>query len=57
MLTFEEKQALFRSYNELIEVPISQDRFNYHFEGSKQRRKMVVSELSHTGNAYIYANI
>lgn len=53
MLSFNEKRALLNSYKELTEVPISYNRFNYYFEDSQQRGKVIVRELSHTGNAYI----
>lgn len=53
MLSFEEKRALFNSYKELSESHFKPDKYNYYCEGSKQRGKVVVRELVHTGNAYI----
>ena len=51
-LTFEQKREILKSYNELTEGIVKPDKFNYYFSGSKQKRKVVVRELRHTGNGY-----
>ncbi len=52
-LSFDDKRSILRSFPELIEVPMSNERLSYHFEGSQQPRKVIVTQLSPTGNAYV----
>lgn len=53
-LSFNDKRAILQAFPELAEVQISNERYNYYFDGSQQRRKVVVRELSPTGNGYVY---
>lgn len=56
MLTFEEKKAIFASYKELEEAPVSMNRLNYHFAQSAVAKTMVVKFLHpKSANAFIYA--
>lgn len=56
MLTFEEKKAVFASYKELEEVPVSMSRLNYHFAQSAVAKTMVVKFLHpKSANAFVYA--
>ena len=53
-LSFEQKRSIFNSFP-LTEIPISYERFNYHFEGSNRSKKVVITQLSRkTGNGYVY---
>jgi hypothetical protein len=56
-LSFEEALNLFRSFAELKEKKVKPDKisFIFIFEGSRIKRKTVISELRYTGNGYIYA--
>lgn len=53
MLSFEHKQAIFWSFHELKEVPVSHDRINYVLPTSKKRGKTVARELHRSGNGYV----
>jgi hypothetical protein len=53
-LSFKQKRNIFRSFPELTEVTDKTGRISYNFEGSRQKRKQLVRELTHTGNGYIY---
>lgn len=53
-LTFKHKREIFRSFPELIEEVMSNGRVNYRYEASKWPRKVVATELSQTGNGYVY---
>ncbi|WP_074044845.1 hypothetical protein [Geobacillus proteiniphilus] len=53
MLSFEHKKAIFRSYKQLQEKPISYDRVNYVYPESRQRGKVLARELSPNGNGYV----
>lgn len=55
VLTFEEKKAIFDSYEELEAVPVSLKRINYHFYASAVEKTLVVRFLHPNGNAFIYA--
>ena len=55
MLSFEEKKAIFDSYDELVSTPVSMNRLNYHFAGSAIEKKVIVRFLHPNGNAFIYA--
>ncbi|WP_404328994.1 hypothetical protein [Mesobacillus maritimus] len=52
MLSFEEKKAIFRSFN-LEENQISNGRVNFNFPESKQRGKVVGTQLHTSGNGYV----
>lgn len=54
-LSFEEALNLFRSFAELKEKKVKPDKISFVFEGSRTKRKTVISELRYTGNGYIYA--
>lgn len=54
MLTFEEKKEVIRRFPELTEKPISMNRLNYHFEGSRYEKKIVVEKLHPNGNGFVY---
>lgn len=53
-LSFEQKRNIFRSFPELTEKIDKYGRISYFYEGSKQRRKQMARELTHTGNGYGY---
>lgn len=55
VLTFEEKKEIFDSYPELASVPVSLNRYNYHFQDSAVAKTIVVRFLHPNGNAFIYA--
>ncbi|MBY0096674.1 hypothetical protein [Mesobacillus maritimus] len=52
MLTFEEKKAIFRSFN-LEEKQTSNGRINFHYPESKQRGQVVGTQLHTNGNGYV----
>jgi hypothetical protein len=54
MLTFEQKQQIIESFPQLIRKEISMNRLNYHFEGSKYDKKIVVEKLHPKGNGFVY---
>ncbi|MCL6599818.1 MAG: hypothetical protein K6T81_13945 [Alicyclobacillus macrosporangiidus] len=54
MLSFEDKRAILRSFPELKEVPISNDRYNYELQNLTLRRRIVAREFSSTGNGYVW---
>ncbi|KMY56617.1 hypothetical protein AA904_15910 [Geobacillus stearothermophilus] len=53
MLSFEHKKAIFRSFKQLQEKPISNNRVNYVYPESLQRGKILARELSPSGNGYV----
>ncbi|MED4924519.1 hypothetical protein P9743_10050 [Anoxybacillus geothermalis] len=53
MLSFEHKKAIFRSFKQLQEKPISNNRVNYVYPESLQRGKVLARELSPSGNGYV----
>lgn len=55
MLSFEEKKAIFDSYEELTATKVSMNRLNYHFKDSAVPKTMAVRFLHPNGNALIYA--
>ncbi|WP_099221897.1 hypothetical protein [Listeria costaricensis] len=55
MLTFEQKQQIFARFDELEEKSVSMGRLNYHFEGSKREKTLVIKHLHPNGNAWLYA--
>ncbi|QIL46881.1 hypothetical protein G7081_07240 [Vagococcus coleopterorum] len=56
MLSFEEKKAIFDSFEELTCQPVSLNRLNYHFEESAIPKTTLVKFLHpKSGNAFIYA--
>jgi hypothetical protein len=52
MLSFEEKKAIFRSFN-LKEKQTSNGRINFHYPESKQRGQVVGTQLHTSGNGYV----
>jgi len=52
MLSFEEKKAIFRSFN-LEEKQISNGRVNFNYPESKQRGQVVGTQLHTSGNGYV----
>ena len=54
-LSFCEKIKICDSFLQLRKGTIKPDKTNYYFDGSKNKRKIVVKELRDTGNGYIYA--
>jgi hypothetical protein len=52
MLSFEEKKAIFRSFN-LEEKEISNGRVNFNYPESKQRGQVVGTQLHTSGNGYV----
>ncbi|NNU91537.1 hypothetical protein [Anoxybacillus sp. CHMUD] len=55
MLSFEHKKAIFRSFKQLQEKPISNKRVNYVYPESLQRGKVLARELYPSGNGYVNA--
>ena len=53
MLSFEQKKSIFRSFEELQEKPMSNNRINYFYPDSLQRGKMIATQLHPSGNGYI----
>jgi hypothetical protein len=53
MLSFEQKKTIFRSFQELQEKPISNNRINYIYPDSVQRGKMLATQLQPSGNGYV----
>jgi hypothetical protein len=53
LLGLEQKRAILNSYPDIIEIQISQDRYNYEFRLTKQRHKNVACELNQNGNGYV----
>lgn len=53
-LSYDEALSLFRSFAELKEKKVKPDKTTFVFEGSRTKRKAVISELRDTGNGYIY---
>lgn len=54
MLSFEEKKAIIDSFEELTCKSISMNRLNYHYEGSRYEKKIVVEKLHPNGNGFVY---
>lgn len=55
MLSFEEKKAIFDSYDELEMKEVSLGRLNYHFKDSAVAKTMVVKFLHpKSANAFVY---
>lgn len=55
MLTLEEKINILNSYSKLRKTLIKPGRINYYYDQAKTRRKVIVRELWHTGNGYVFA--
>lgn len=56
MLSFDEKKAIFDSYNELESREVSMGRVNYHFANSAVDKTTVVKFLHpKSANAFVYA--
>lgn len=53
MLNFEEKKSIFRSYQDLVEHQMSNQRVNYEYVKSKQRGKILATQLHPNGNGYV----
>lgn len=53
MLSFEQKKSIFRSFQELHEKRISNNRLNYIYPDSLQRGKILSTQLQPNGNGYI----
>lgn len=53
MLSFEQKKTIFRSFQELEEKPISNNKLNYIYPDSLQRGKMLSTQLQPSGNGYV----
>ena len=53
MLSFEQKITIFRSFQELEEKPISNNKLNYIYPDSLQRGKMLSTQLQPSGNGYV----
>ncbi|WP_338469614.1 hypothetical protein R4Z10_12400 [Niallia sp. XMNu-256] len=53
MLSFEQKKAVFHSYEDLVEKPISNQRVNYEYPKSQQRGKILATQLHPSGNGYV----
>lgn len=54
MLTFEQKKEIIGRFSQLTEKAISMNRLNYHFEGSKYEKTIVVEKLHPNGNGFVY---
>lgn len=54
MLTFEQKQQIIESYDELERKDISLKRVNYHLETSLYEKTLVVEKLHPNGNGYVF---
>ena len=54
MLTFEQKQEIIESFPELTRKDVSMKRVNYHYEGSRFDKTVVVQHLHPNGNAFVY---
>ncbi|MGX6445637.1 hypothetical protein ACWM35_20670 [Neobacillus sp. K501] len=52
MLSFEDKKAIFRSFN-LVEKQISNGRVSYVYPESKQRGQVLATQLHPSGNGYV----
>lgn len=53
MLSFEHKKSIFRSFKELQESPISNNRMDYVYPNSLQKGKMLATQLHPSGNGYV----
>lgn len=53
MLSFEQKKAIFRSFQELQEKPISNNRMNYIYPDSLQKGQILATQLHPSGNGYV----
>lgn len=53
MLSFEEKRAIFRSFKQLKEKKISNDRVNFAYPKSKQKGQVLATQLHPSGNGYV----
>lgn len=53
MLSFEHKKSIFKSFQELKEKPISNDRLDYVYSASLQRGKTLATQLHRSGNGYV----
>lgn len=54
MLTFEQKQQIIESYEELERKDISLKRVNYHLKTSLYEKTLVVEKLHPNGNGYVF---
>ena len=54
MLTFEQKQAIIESFQELTRKDVSMKRVNYHYEDSLYDKTIVVQHLHPNGNGFVY---
>jgi hypothetical protein len=52
MLSFEDKKAIFQSFN-LVEKQISNGRVSYVYPESKQRGQVLATQLHPSGNGYV----
>lgn len=53
MLSFKHKQSIFRSYEDLKEKKMSNNRINYEYPKSLQRGKLLATQLNQNGNGYV----
>lgn len=53
MLSFEQKRSIFRSYGDLVERQISNQRINYEYPKSQRRGKLLATQLHPNGNGYV----
>lgn len=53
MLSFEHKKSIFKSFQELKEKPISNDRLDYVYSASLQRGRTLATQLHRRGNGYV----
>ncbi len=54
MLSFEQKQAIFDSFNCLERKEFKDGRVGYNFKDSRLRKKQIACQLAYTGNGYVY---
>ncbi len=53
MLSFEQKKSIFRTYEDLVEKQLSNQRINYEYPKSQQRGKVLATQLHPNGNGYV----
>ena len=53
MLSFEHKKSVFKSFQELQEKQISNNRINYVYPSSLQRGKILATQIHPSGNGYV----
>ena len=56
-LSLDQKVEIIETFPELHKSIDKNGRISYFIYGSKQRRKQIIRELTHTGNGYIYGSL